>query len=205
VKGVLTITGAIARADEAWRDVDGQYVRDPKRWREGQEQANPLKARYTTLLHSWGPVADAPCALCFCKVEGGDLDDYFVFDEPIADRTFAPARYVTGEKMLPVFEGAKGRPIHAHYGCVGDLLWRRQGSIEVQTLERALAAIGGSSTLPPAKRILQRLLAEAQGRWERDRTTIAKLRELQAEGWGITACRGAETLPLDELVSKKEP
>lgn len=64
VKGVLTITGAIARADEAWRDVDGQYVRDPKRWREGQEQANPLKARYTTLLHSWGPVADAPCAKC---------------------------------------------------------------------------------------------------------------------------------------------
>jgi hypothetical protein len=65
------------------------------------------------------------------KVDGADLDDYFIFDKPVAGRAFTPARYVTGKKMLPVFEGAKGRPIHAHHGCVGDLLRRRQASVEV--------------------------------------------------------------------------
>lgn len=150
------------------------------------------------------PDEPAVCMLCG-KVEGSDLDDYFVFDEPIADRTFAPARYVTGKKMLPVFEGAKGRPIHAHYGCVGDLLWRRQASTEVETLERVLSAIGGASVLPSARAIIQRMLTEAQGRSERDQTIVTKLRELQAERWRIVARRGAETLHLDELVSGEGP
>lgn len=54
VQGRLTIEQAVERADDAWRHVDDQYTRDPKRWQEGQTQADKLKARYLDLLGSWG-------------------------------------------------------------------------------------------------------------------------------------------------------
>lgn len=53
MKGHMTIEKAIERADDAWRDMDNQFHRDPKRWQEGQDQAETLKARYTEALKTW--------------------------------------------------------------------------------------------------------------------------------------------------------
>lgn len=53
VRGNLTVEQAIERADDAWRHVDDQYARDPKRWQEGQTQADKLKARYIEALKVW--------------------------------------------------------------------------------------------------------------------------------------------------------
>lgn len=53
MKGAMTVEQAVERADAAWRSVDDQYVRNPKRWQEGQDQAEPLKARYIEALKSW--------------------------------------------------------------------------------------------------------------------------------------------------------
>lgn len=139
------------------------------------------------------------------KVDGADLDDYFIFDTPVGGRTFALDRAVKESQARGFLQTAKGRTIRACYGCVADMLWRRQASTEVETLERVLAAIGGCSVLPSARAVIQRMLTEARGRSERDHTIATKLRELQAERWHIVARRGAETLHLDELVSGEGP
>ncbi len=53
VKNVLTAEQAVERADAIWHDMDNQFHRDPKRWQEGQDQAEDLKARYIEALKAW--------------------------------------------------------------------------------------------------------------------------------------------------------
>jgi hypothetical protein len=53
VRGERTVEQAIEQANEAWRQVDGQYTRNPKRWQEGQTQADKLRARYIEALEVW--------------------------------------------------------------------------------------------------------------------------------------------------------
>lgn len=64
-EGHLSFEDAIALADRQWHDCDGQgiggYGKTPeekdryvKRWLEGQEQANAMKAALKTELASWG-------------------------------------------------------------------------------------------------------------------------------------------------------
>lgn len=104
------------------------------------------------------------------KFGGADLDDYFIFDTPVGGHTFALDRAVKESQARGFLQTAKGRTIRACYGCVADMLWRRQASTEVATLERVLAAIGGCSVLPSARTVIERMLTEARGRIERDQT-----------------------------------
>lgn len=64
------------------------------------------------------------CELCG-SVDGGDLDDWVIFDRPVGDgRLFMLARHVTGPKAVEWARGAKGRAVHACYGCVLETVWR---------------------------------------------------------------------------------
>lgn len=52
-EGSLSIEAAVKAADDAWVRVDDQKARYPDRWREGQDQADTLKARYCAKLATW--------------------------------------------------------------------------------------------------------------------------------------------------------
>jgi hypothetical protein len=70
----------IVEADEAWRSVDNQYVKNPQRWQNGQVQADKLKIRYANLLANYnfgGMIMEAPSRFKFTLVKSFGL----IFEE----------------------------------------------------------------------------------------------------------------------------